>query len=330
VTAVLLASVLLIPLSALCSHALSVWMRRRRVGQFVREVGPTQHYTKAGTPTMGGIVLLFLWAVASTVLAAFGVHSSTGIFILSSGAAFAAIGAADDCLSLWKRRSLGLSVLLKILLSIGAAVLLLTLFRGCVARDVVVPFTNATIHLPDWAAFLLAITVFLATTNAVNLADGLDGLATGCSVLILLGALLVVPSSATGLIVPLLAILIGFLWVNAHPARLFLGDTGAYFLGGVIGAVALSDGTAFILPILAGVPALEVASVILQVGAYRAVRRRVFRMAPLHHHFEDAGNEPERRSLLRGPKWSEAQVVTRFLIAQCLFVALALLAVNVG
>jgi len=182
-----------------------------------------------------------------------------------------------------------------------------------------------TLSLPSIAFFFLAWAVFLATTNSINLTDGLDGLATGVSILILCGFLIIVPTREfAGVIFPLIAILAGFLWVNAYPARLFLGDVGSFALGGVVAGVALASGTALILPLLAGLLVLESGSVILQVSCYRLTGQRIFKMSPLHHHFEHAEGI-DHPYFLPAAEWPEPKITLRLWIVQALFVGLAVL-----
>jgi phospho-N-acetylmuramoyl-pentapeptide-transferase len=279
---------------------------------------------------MGGVVFLAIWAAAVGVLAFWTPLDGRGEFVLVAGLSMAAIGATDDLLKLVRRNSLGLSGWQKIGLTAAVAVGLFFAFPAAIEATLRIPFSGATVTVPQWALFLLVVVVFLAATNAVNFTDGLDGLATGVVLLILLGFLLLAPGADLALLLPLAGALGGFLWMNAHPARLFMGDAGSFGLGGILAAVALSHGTAFLFPILAGVPVLEVVAVILQVASVRLFGRRVIRMSPLHHHFEASPGAAERRHLLPACEWPETHVVTRFWIAQGLFVGLAVLASRIG
>ncbi len=279
---------------------------------------------------MGGLVFLAIWAAAVGVLSLWVPLGGRGGFILVSGLAMASIGAADDLLKLGRKRSLGLSGWQKIGLTAAAAAGLFFAFPAAIASTLQVPFSGATATVPPWALFLLVVVVFLAATNAVNFTDGLDGLAAGVALLILLGFLLLAPGADLALVLPLVGALGGFLWLNAHPARLIMGDAGSFGLGGILAAVALSQGTAFLFPILAGVPVLEVVAVILQVTSLRLFGRRLFRMSPLHHHFEASPGAARRAHVLPAFEWPETKVIVRFWIAQGLFVGLAVLAVRVG
>ncbi|HDS29258.1 MAG TPA: phospho-N-acetylmuramoyl-pentapeptide-transferase, partial [Candidatus Acetothermia bacterium] len=180
---------------------------------------------------------------------------------------------------------------------------------------------------------LLCTLMLLSTTNSANLTDGLDGLAGGVSLLVLIGLLLISPPSSaasSGLILPLVGCLLGFLWLNVYPARLFLGDVGAFGLGGIIGALAWTQGASLLLPLLAGVFVLEAVSVLLQVVILRLTRRRLLKMAPLHHHFEDSTRMHTREHWIPAFTWPEATVTARFLLLQAGFVLLALWAARGG
>ncbi len=323
-------SLLVCPLAAFASWGFASWMRHRSLGQPIREEGPTHHRGKAGTPTMGGLVFLAIWAAAVGVLALWAPLGGRGGFILVAGLAMAAIGAADDLLKLGRKRSLGLSGWQKIGLTTAVAAGLFFAFPSAIESTLRVPFSATTVVLPQWALFLLVVVVFLAATNAVNFTDGLDGLAAGIVLLILLGFLVLAPGADLALLLPLAGALGGFLWMNAHPARLIMGDVGSFGLGGILAAVALSRGTAFVFPILAGVPVLEVVAVIVQVASLRLFGQRAFRMSPLHHHFEASPGAAERRHVVPACEWPETQVVVRFWIAQGLFVGLAVLASQIG
>jgi len=326
VTPILIACITLIPTTASLSAVFASRMRSRSLGQQIRTVGPEGHLSKIGTPTMGGVVVLASWLVGTIAL--WGVYPPTlrGGFILASGFLFGAIGAADDLVSIRKRRSLGLSPLQKIALSSVAVTVLFFAFGTAFRTPVRVPFSSLSLALPPIGSFFLAWFVFLATTNGMNLTDGLDGLATGVTILILIGAVLLSPTRENlAVILPLLAVLIGFGWANAYPALLFLGDVGSFALGGIVAGVAITSGTTLILPILGGMIVLETGSVILQVIWFKATGKRLFKMSPLHHHFEKE-TKAKGGYLLPAPEWSETTITTRFLILEAFFVLLALLA----
>jgi len=326
VTPLLIGCILIIPTTALLSAAFASFMRRRSIGQQIRAIGPDGHARKIGTPTMGGIVVLAVWILGTAALGSVYPLTLRSAFILASGILFAAIGAADDLISIRKRRSLGLSPLQKIFLSSLVTVALFFGFSAVFKTPLRVPFSSLNVTLPPVGSFFLAWFVFLATTNGMNLTDGLDGLASGTTILILIGTVLLSPTLENiAITVPLIAALIGFLWVNAHPARLFLGDVGSFALGGIVAGLAIAGGSTLLLPFLAGIVVIETGSVILQVIWLKAAGRRLFKMSPLHHHFERE-TKPIGDYVLPAPAWSETAITTRFLIIEALFLLLAILA----
>jgi phospho-N-acetylmuramoyl-pentapeptide-transferase len=324
-------------------------LREFQIGQYVREDGPQSHLKKTGTPTMGG-VLIVIAILLPTLLWSDPANPLVWIAVVSTFA-FAAIGFADDYIKVVKRRSLGLTARAKLLLQAGAAagvavaLMVLTQFK-MFSTTLSVPFIKSL--RPDmlwhWPAtiphlgFLMfipfaveVIVVLLGSTNAVNLTDGLDGLAIGCTI-IAAGALTVL-AYVSGHVVfadylelqrmPLVGELtvfcgsmvgasIGFLWYNAHPAEIFMGDVGSLGLGGAIGTIAILIRQELLLPFIGGIFVLEALSVILQVGSYKLRNgKRIFKMAPLHHHFEQLG-------------WSESKVIVRFWIGALVFALFAL------
>lgn len=328
-TWILLSGILLIPLTAVSCFGFSRWMRARLLGQQIRDVGPQSHASKAGTPTMGGIIVLLFWATTVIILGITTGWSSYSGFVLAAGLGFGGLGLADDVLSIRNKRSAGLTAVQKIVLGSAISIGLFFIFRDQVLVPQQVPFASIQITLPWVAGLVLNWALFLASTNSANLTDGLDGLAGGVSILVLGGFLLMYPSTQNlMLILPLIGALAGFLWLNAHPASLFLGDVGSFALGGVIGALALANGAALLLPILAGVFVLEAASVIFQVGILRLTGKRLFKMSPLHHHFE---NSPNRGAThwLPAFEWPESKVTTRFMLLQAGFVVLAMWAAGI-
>jgi phospho-N-acetylmuramoyl-pentapeptide-transferase len=278
-----------------------------RIGKSIRAEGPQSHLGKQGTPTMGGVIFVLPMTAIGLGLAAFG--SVTALLPLGAMLGCAALGALDDYLSLVDRSRGGLSARAKMagLLAVtGVAAWLMYAWMGL--DGVHIPFWG-TLTLGPWFV-LAALAVFGATTNAVNLGGGVDGLASGTAALAF--AAYGVIAAAQGQ--PYLAAfcfsvtgaVLGFLWFNAHPARVFMGDAGSLALGGALAAAALMTGQWLLLPVIGAVFVAEAASVILQVGYFKATGgKRIFRMSPLHHHFELGG-------------WSEPQVVVRFWIAGAL------------
>lgn len=324
----LIAAAILVPLTAVAG-ALFSWMQRRAsVGQHIRTLGFRLHRDKAGTPTMGGLVLVALWGLSLAAL-----HTLRGPLppaawaVYVSAASFGAVGLTDDVLSQVRRRSAGLSVGQKLGLTAILGAGLLAAFPETFGVPLRVPFSagSVALSLPVWGA--LGVIVFVATTNSMNLTDGQDGLATGISLLIG-GTLLAALPGAAGreALIPLLGALLGFLWVNVYPARLFLGDVGAFALGGGIAALALANGLSFVLPLFAGVLVLEAASVLIQVATFRLSGRRLLRMSPLHHHFE-APSGPARPHILPAVDLREPTITIRLWIVQALCGVLAVLAI---
>ena len=328
------------------------WLIRRlrelQIGQYIREEGPEEHKKKAGTPTMGGVLIVLSTAVPVLLWA-----DLTNPFVLIALFAllgFAAIGFIDDYAKVSKQRNLGLTpkrkFSMQILISAVAGISLLILAtRSAYSTQLVLPFFKR-LH-PDlvvhslvnskhfWPFAFLPFLVFVAvviagSSNAVNLTDGLDGLAIGCTV-IAAGALTVLTyvssnyrwasyleiqyiprvGELTVFCGALVGASLGFLWYNAHPAEVFMGDVGSLSLGGTLGVIAVIIKQEVLLFFVGGVFVIEALSVILQVGSFKLRGKRIFRMAPIHHHFELLG-------------WSESKVIVRFWIAALVFALFAL------
>ncbi|HTR66723.1 MAG TPA: phospho-N-acetylmuramoyl-pentapeptide-transferase, partial [Terriglobales bacterium] len=318
-------------------------LRDFQIGQYIREEGPKAHQKKAGTPTMGGL-LIVISIVVPTLLWADLSNRFVWLAVLSTSA-FAAIGFADDYLKVVHRRNLGLTARaklgLQLLTSIVIAIALIMMQnRGFYSTKLMVPFfkqfrpdlvVEKLVHSPTlWPLAFVPFVVFVVivlvgSSNAVNLTDGLDGLAIGCTV-IAAGALAVLTyvsghatfssylelqrmpqvGELTVFCGAMVGAAIGFLWYNAHPAEVFMGDVGSLALGGAIGTVAVLIKQELLLPFIGGVFVIEAFSVILQVGSYKLRKKRIFKMAPIHHHFELLG-------------WSESKIIVRFWIASLVF-----------
>jgi len=323
-------------------------LREFQIGQYIREEGPKAHQKKSGTPTMGGL-LIAIAIVVPTLLWADLTNPFVWIAVLST-CAFAAIGFADDYLKVVHRRNLGLTARAKLGLQAATSVLIAVALiimqtRGLYSTKLLVPFLKQfrpdlviepLLHDPHlWPLAFLPFVAFVAffivgASNAVNLTDGLDGLAIGCTV-IAAGALAVLTYvSGHALFADYLELqrmpqvgeltifcgamvgsAIGFLWYNAHPAEVFMGDIGSLALGGAIGTVAVIIKQELLLPFIGGIFVIEAISVILQVASYKLRKKRIFKMAPLHHHFELLG-------------WSESKIIVRFWIASLVFALFAL------
>ncbi len=323
-------------------------LRQFQIAQYIREEGPKAHQKKAGTPTMGGL-LIVISIVVPTLLWADLANPYVWLVVFST-TAFGAVGFADDYLKVIRHRNLGLTghtkLMLQVLISVVVAVWLILLqAQGLYSTHLIVPFLKKV--RPDlvitslmrephlWPiAFLpfiaFVVLVLVGSSNAVNLTDGLDGLAIGCTV-VAAGALTVLTyvsghavfadylelqripqvGEVTIFCGAMVGGAIGFLWYNAHPAEVFMGDVGSLALGGAIGTVAVIIKQELLLPFIGGIFVIEAVSVILQVGSYKTRKKRIFKMAPLHHHFELLG-------------WSESKIIVRFWIASLVFALFAL------
>lgn len=317
-------AVLAFALSGLGTAAFIRWQRAVRMGQFIRDYGPKIHAHKQGTPTAGGVVPLAVFLTLAGVNWALTGPSPLMAFLQAAVLGFAGVGLVDDGLKFRRKRSLGLKARYKLLLQLGVCALLYALIPPHVVR---VPFVGGEYPLSGWGLFLWLTLVSLATTNAFNLTDGLDGLAVGIALIasIPLGFIAYLQGEVAVLssIVLFAAALLGFLWFNAHPAQVFLGDTGSYALGGFVAATALLLGVELLLPLIAVIPMLETLSVILQVGHFKLRRRRVFKVAPLHHHFE-AAKGADYPYLLPRVEWPEAKITVRFWLVAAMFALVSL------
>ncbi|MCC5859187.1 MAG: phospho-N-acetylmuramoyl-pentapeptide-transferase [Ectothiorhodospiraceae bacterium] len=312
-------------------------LSRHQIGQPIREDGPQSHFSKAGTPTMGGSLILLAVAVA-TLLWADLANRYVWVVLLTT-LAFGAVGGVDDYLKLRFGNSRGLKARHKYfwqsLAGLGAAVFLYATAQNPVETTLIVPFLK-DVHWQMGLLFIpFAYLVIVGTSNAVNLTDGLDGLAINPTVLV--GGALGVFAYASGnfqfatyLGIPyvpgvgelvifcgaLVGAGLGFLWFNAYPAQVFMGDVGALALGAALGVLAVVVRQELVLFIMAGVFVMETVSVILQVASFKLTGRRIFRMAPLHHHFE-----------LKG--WPEPRVIVRFWIVTVILVLIGLASLKI-
>jgi phospho-N-acetylmuramoyl-pentapeptide-transferase len=280
------------------------WLRVQEFGQQIREEGPQEHHAKAGTPTMGGLIVFVAIAVPYLVLSD---RDTESLAVLAVAFGCAALGFADDWIKISKRRSLGLSARWKLVAQIGLAVGLWWVATEEVGLDpeLEVRVFDAEIYIGPVLYVLFTFLVIAGASNAVNLTDGLDGLAAGsCAIVLLAYMAITITNGQEGLALLsacLVGASIGFLWFNAFPASIFMGDTGSLGLGGAIGALAVMTQTELLLIILGGIFVIEALSVAVQVVAFKLFGRRVLLMAPVHHHFE----------LLA---WSETKIMLRFWI----------------
>ena len=290
------------------------FLQIKKFGQFVREEGPQTHLIKQGTPTMGGVVMLVGLISALFVVARPNVLTLTTLLLVS---AVAGIGLYDDWQKISNKRNEGLRARYKAFLLILAVVVadVMALHYVGLTQNVIVPGFNKNLVLGPGVigvalfSFLMLL-VIVGTTNAVNLSDGLDGLAAGAGAIALLAytaiAFLEREYDLAVICGAMVGAIIGFLWFNSHPAQVFMGDTGSLAIGGVLAAAAVLTKTEMLLPIIGGIFVLEALSVIIQYVYYKLTSKRVFKMAPIHHHFELSG-------------WEENKVVMRFWIIQAAF-----------
>ncbi len=319
-------------LAILGTPVLMRWLLRNRIGQQIREEGPATHTSKAGTPTMGGLAIVGA-VLGGYVIGHLGTQvkfSADGLLVVITVFLFGAIGALDDWVKVRNRRSLGLNKRAKFAAQVLASVLVAELAVHWAHTSTTLSFTRPTtpgvqLGQAGWVAF--AAFVLVATSNAVNLTDGLDGLAAGSSgfcfsVLAILGYWIfrhrgifhLLPAYGIDLALTSVALAgacLGFLWWNAAPAKIVMGDTGSLALGSGLAALCLLLNLDLLLPILGGLFVIETLSVIGQVVSFRLFRKRIVRMAPIHHHFELLG-------------WPETTVIVRLWICASLFAALAL------
>jgi len=307
------------------------FLRRLKVGQNVRLDGPQSHLLKSGTPTMGGIFIILSVVIA---MLCWGNLRNAAVWItLGAFVAFGAIGFIDDYLKVKKHNSEGLPAWAKLAgqFAIAIAIVLIIYFTGGEKTTALyIPFFKDPVFDMGWLWIPFAVLLIVGESNAVNFSDGLDGLLAGLLILVFLT--LAVLTYITGRVdyseylgIPYIpeageltvfclaaaGACVGFLWFNAHPAEVFMGDVGSLSLGGVIAVISLITKKEILILVIGGVFVLEIASVIIQVISYKLRKKRVFKMAPIHHHFELAG-------------WSESKTVIRFWILGGLFSIIAL------
>jgi phospho-N-acetylmuramoyl-pentapeptide-transferase len=300
------------------------FLRRKKAGQSIREDGPVWHRSKQGTPTLGG--LMFIAGITAACLIAGWEEMRRGefghIFVLAFALVFAVIGFLDDYEKLMKKQNLGLTALQKFLLQLVAAVVFVLLMRllGYLHPNLYIPFINVTILIPEPLYFILAAFIIVATVNAVNVTDGVDGLLSGVTIPVAacytaiafmwsLQYLGIFAAAVCGG-------LVGFLLFNFHPARIFMGDTGSLFLGGAVCAMAFAMDIPLIIVPLGIIYVIEILSDVIQILYFKLTKgKRVFKMAPLHHHLEMTG-------------WSEYKLFFVFTTISVAFAILSYFAVS--
>jgi phospho-N-acetylmuramoyl-pentapeptide-transferase len=336
VIALLMAGGLSLAVALVGTRFLIEWLRSHRIGQPIREEGPAGHQTKAGTPTMGGLAIVAGAVVGYTVahLRSRVVFTRSGMFVLLLVVGAGAVGFADDWIKITRARNLGLNKRMKVLGLLAVAITFGVLCVRYTGQHTTLSFTRYSsfetstfldIDFGSVGWVVWSVLLIMAATNGVNLTDGLDGLAAGSS-LFSFAAFTIIGfwafrnpevydvEHALDLAVLAAAMLggcTGFLWWNAHPARIFMGDTGSLAIGAGLAGLALTLNTALLLPIVGALFVVETLSVMIQVFSFRTFGRRVFRMAPIHHHYELNG-------------WPETTVIVRFWIVAGLATALAL------
>jgi phospho-N-acetylmuramoyl-pentapeptide-transferase len=292
------------------------FLRRLKFGQSIRDEGPKSHQKKQGTPTMGGIVILLALAVATYAMTAkfFTIKTETHLLLLVT-LGYGLLGFLDDFIKVVKKRNLGLTSKQKL---IGQLVIAALFYIGLKTIDfstkISFPGTDWSIDL-GWFYPILVVFMLIGASNAVNLTDGLDGLLAGTAA-IAFGAFAVLASTmlqfeAAIFSVAVVGAVLGFLVFNAHPAKVFMGDTGSLALGGAISAIAILTKMEILLVIIGGVFVIETLSVMIQVASFKLTGKRVFKMSPLHHHYELSG-------------WSEWRIVVTFWLVGLVFAALGI------
>ncbi|SNX52791.1 phospho-N-acetylmuramoyl-pentapeptide-transferase [Thermoanaerobacterium sp. RBIITD] len=275
------------------------WLKKLKLGQNVRNDGPKTHLKKAGTPTMGGIIFILSLIITDMIFSKWDKYMALVLFITIG---YGLIGFLDDFLKVYYKRSLGLTARQKLLGQFILAIILAYFAKNFIGTEVIIPFIKREINIGYYyIPFIMFVVV--GTVNSVNLTDGLDGLATGVSFMVTaffaLIALFMFNTSLTIFGAALTGALLGFLKFNRYPAEVFMGDTGSLAIGGAIAALATLTKLPVILPLVGIIYVAEALSVIIQVISFKLTGKRVFKMSPLHHHFELSG-------------WPETKVVTVF------------------
>ena len=268
------------------------FLHKIKFGQSIRTDGPQSHLKKTGTPTMGGLVFVLVPVLVLLVVMPSAFMDVKIQIVVLSYLGYSLIGFIDDFLIVVKKNNDGLSAKMKFLMQTILAVIIFLMYRGIASTSILIPLLNIELDLGIFYFFLIMI-MFTAESNAVNLTDGLDGLSSGCMIVALAPFILfAIVQNEIGLAVFLLAVLgslLGFLKNNFFPAKIFMGDTGSLALGGLLAACAMVLKKEILLIIIGGIFVMETLSVVLQVGSFKLTGKRIFRMAPLHHHFELGG-----------------------------------------
>ncbi|MBQ3053716.1 MAG: phospho-N-acetylmuramoyl-pentapeptide-transferase [Clostridia bacterium] len=279
----------------LISPPLISFFKRLKCGQEIRDEGPCWHESKSGTPTMGGMIFILASAIPAIIVSN---RNLVTIMLIFLSVSFGVVGFVDDFIKVKFKRNLGLTELQKLGLQIVASCLFVWVLKDTLINTpFIIPFTNISINLGIWY-LPLSVIVIISSVNAVNLTDGLDGLASSVTTVVAIFFTIIslitknIPVSIFG------STIIGgtgaFLIFNKFPAKIFMGDTGSLFLGGALAGMAILTGTPLFLLIAGGILVIEALSVIIQVGVYKLTKKRVFKMAPIHHHFEMSGFKEQK------------------------------------
>lgn len=350
-TQIMLAGIVAFVVSIFLTPMLIIYFRRHGYGQEIRLEGPKSHMSKRGTPNMGGVaILVAVWlgyivaGLTGLVTVGGGGFTASGLLILGLATALAAVGIFDDGLKVFKRQNKGLGIQSKTIGQVAAAVAFGALALGFRNGDGLTPASTSLSYMRDFVAVSFPVVVFLifivilvyGWSNAVNFTDGLDGLAAG-SMAMVMGTYVVFsfwqfryscfstsedvdlsgcyqvrdPLDIAVVCSAALGACLGFLWWNAAPAKIFMGDTGSMFLGGVVAGVSVVSRTELLMVVVGAVFVIEFVSVLIQVIAFRTTGRRPFRMTPIHHHFENGG-------------WKETTVTIRFWLLVAISCGLAI------
>ncbi len=276
------------------------FLTRLKCGQEIRDEGPEWHKSKSGTPTMGGIIFIVAGTVAALVLNLLinGNIDLNAVMLVFLSVSFGVVGFVDDFIKVKLKRNLGLTEIQKLLLQIAASVLFVWVLRNTLINtELIIPFAGVSVKL-GWWYLPLAVLAIISTVNAVNLTDGLDGLASSVTLVVTMFFVFVayfqnlISISVFGC--AMLGGVAAFLIFNKYPAKVFMGDTGSLFLGGALCGMAILSGTPLFLIISGGIFVAEALSVIIQVASFKLTGKRVFKMAPLHHHYEKCGFKEEK------------------------------------
>ncbi len=291
-------------------------LRALKAGQSIREIGPTWHNSKAGTPMMGGLMFI-ISAVLCLVLSLPFMEEKTAFYVLILGLCFGLVGFLDDFFKLKFKRNLGLTALQKAMLQMAVSALYLYLLylEGSMTSDLYIPFLNKAVHIHPMAYIFFAMFVIVGCVNAVNLTDGIDGLCGSVTIPVMVFFTVAAVSMKKWDLALLPAAMVGgliaYLFYNWHPAKVFMGDTGSLFLGGIVCGMAFALDMPLVLVLVGFVYIVETLSVILQVGYFKLTHgKRIFKMAPIHHHFEMCG-------------WKEVKIVVVFTVVTALLCAVA-------